>query len=222
MNLKDLLSPELYEQVQARIDEANAGQTDKTKQIRFADLSEGRYVSVDRFNSQRDTLNQQITDLTEQITQRDNDLADLNTRLTAAQNDAAELENVRGQVTSLQEQYNADKQDWENKLAEQKYTSAVRERSSAIRFSSPAAQRDFIRSVTEKKLQMDGDTLLGYDDFLTKYAADNPGAIVTEPEPDDGQTPPPTITLPTTKPGAGEKSVFGFHFGGVRPHSDDE
>lgn len=220
MNLKDLLSPELYEQVQARIDEANAGQTDKTKLVRFADLSEGRYVSVDRFNSQRDTLNQQITDLTEQITQRDNDLADLNTRLTAAQNDAAELENVRGQVTSLQEQYNADKQDWENKLAEQKYTSAVRERSSAIRFSSPAAQRDFIRSVTEKKLQMDGETLLGYDDFLAKYAADNPGAIVTEP--DNDPTPPPTITLPTTKPKAAGENIFGFHFGGVRPHPSDE
>ena len=52
MKLNELLSPELYQQVQARIDEVNAGQADKTKHVRFADLSEGGYVSVDRFNSQ--------------------------------------------------------------------------------------------------------------------------------------------------------------------------
>ncbi len=46
MTLKDLLSPELYAQVQAEIDKRNAGQEDKTKHVRFADLSEGGYVSV--------------------------------------------------------------------------------------------------------------------------------------------------------------------------------
>ena len=46
MKLNELRSPELYAQVQAEIDKVNAGQPDKTKHVRFADLSEGGYVSV--------------------------------------------------------------------------------------------------------------------------------------------------------------------------------
>ena len=47
MKLEDLMSPEAYAQFKAAIDKANAGQPDKTKHVRFADLSEGGYVSRD-------------------------------------------------------------------------------------------------------------------------------------------------------------------------------
>ncbi len=50
MKLEELLGEELYQQVQAKIDAANQGQEDKLKHIRFADLSEGGYVSVGKFN----------------------------------------------------------------------------------------------------------------------------------------------------------------------------
>ena len=43
MKLEELLTPEVYEQVRAAIDKANEGQTDKTKHVRFADLSEGGF-----------------------------------------------------------------------------------------------------------------------------------------------------------------------------------
>ena len=43
--------------------------------------------------------------------------------------------------------------------------------------------------------QIDGDNLLGYEEFLTKYKADDPGAFAQETPP---ETPPatPSITLP--------------------------
>lgn len=224
MKLNELLSPELYAQVQAEIDKVNAGQPDKTKHVRFADLSEGGYVSVEKFDDRVSTLSQQITDLNGQLAQRDTDMASLNEKLTAAQADATKLTEAQNALTTLQGKYSADRQTWEAAVAKQKYDFMVQERASVLKFTSNAAKRDFIREATEKEFKVDGDTLLGYEDFVTKYKADNPGALVesvpsevTDPAPSQ-----PTIVLPKTKPSEPEKAVFGFHFNGVRPKPVDE
>lgn len=226
MTLKDLLTPELYTQVQARIDEVNAGQTDKTKHVRFADLSEGGYVSVDKYNSQVNALNQQITDLQGQITKRDSDITGLKDKLTAAQGDTTKLTEAQTALANLQSQYDTERQDWEKKTKKQQYEFLVKEKANGLTFSSPAAKRDFISQANGKEFKVDGETLLGYEDFLTKYKADNPGALV-DATPPDGGTPPeggkaPTIVLPKTGKPEPEKSVFGFHFNGVRPKPADE
>jgi light-regulated signal transduction histidine kinase (bacteriophytochrome) len=218
MKLNEMLSPELYAQVKARIDEVNAGQTDKTKCVRFADLSEGGYVSVDKHNSQVNALTQQVTDLQGQITQRDTDITGLQGKLTAAQADATKLTDVQTELTSLQTKYDADKQSWAANVTKQRKEFMVREKANGAQFSSAAAKRDFIRQANDKDFQIDGDTLLGYEDFLTKYKADNPGAFVDagKEKPEDGEKA-PQIVLPKNQKQDPEKSVFGFHFNGVRP-----
>lgn len=210
MKLNELLSPELYAQVQAEIDKANAGQTDKTKHVRFADLSEGGYVSVDKYNSQVNALNQQVKDLQGQITQRDTDITDLQSKLTAAQADASKLADVQTQLSSLQTKYTADKQTWTEKTTKQRKEFMVREKAGDLHFTSAAAKRDFIGQATGKDFQLDGDTLMGYEDFLTKYRADNPGALVEEtppapPAPEPAK-PKPDIVLPghATPPAKGK------------------
>lgn len=49
MKLEELLSKELFEQVKAAIDAANAKEPDKLKHIRYTDLSEGNYVSREKY-----------------------------------------------------------------------------------------------------------------------------------------------------------------------------
>ena len=61
MELKELLGEELYEQVQAKIDEKNSTETDKLKHVRYADLSEGKYVSKEKYDSELEKLNGLIT-----------------------------------------------------------------------------------------------------------------------------------------------------------------
>lgn len=75
MTLEELLkeSPEALKAVQDAIAKANDGQEDKTKHVRFADLSEGGYVSKDKFtglendltskNSELETANKLIDEL---------------------------------------------------------------------------------------------------------------------------------------------------------------
>lgn len=206
MKLSEILSPELYAQVQAEIDKVNAGQTDKTKHVRFADLSEGGYVSVDKFNAQVNGLNQQVKDLQGQITQRDTDISGLQEKLTAASADASKLAEVQTQLTGLQAKYTKDQKDWEAKTAKQRKEFMVRERANGLKFSSDAAKRDFLGQANVKDFQLDGETLIGYNEFFDKYKAENPTAFVEEkpadPPPADPPAPKPTIVLPGSSGGA--------------------
>lgn len=61
MELKELLGDDLYKQVQAKIDEKNSTETDKLKHVRYTDLSEGKYVSKEKYDSELDKLNTLIT-----------------------------------------------------------------------------------------------------------------------------------------------------------------
>lgn len=227
MKLNELLSPELYAQVQARIDEVNAGQPDKTKHVRFADLSEGGYVSVDKFNSQVNTLSQQVKDLQGQITQRDTDITGLQDKLTAAQADATKLNDVQTELSGLKSKYEQDQQKWAANVTKQRKEFMLREKANGLQFSSAAAKRDFIGQATGKDFQLDGDTLMGYEDFLTKYKAENPGALVEDqPKPPEGDGSggdnKPQIVLPKGQQPNADKAVFGFHFNGVRPKPVDD
>lgn len=49
MKLEELLEKELYAKVKAAIDAANAKEPDKLKHIRYADLSEGSYISKEKY-----------------------------------------------------------------------------------------------------------------------------------------------------------------------------
>ena len=205
MKLNELLSPELFAQVQARIDEVNKDQTDKTKHVRFADLSEGGYVSVSRYTSEIKARDEQITNLQGQITQRDTDITDLQGKLTAAQGDVTKLSEVQTQLGDLQTKYKQDQKKWEADAAKQRKEFMVREKANGLQFTSAAAKRDFLGQANGKDFQLDGETLMGYEDFLTKYKSENPGAFVEEkpadPTPPAGGNPnPPQIVLPGTPP----------------------
>ena len=144
----------------------------KAAKLNVVNIADGSYVSRTKFDDKVNTLTQQVTDLNGQLTQRDADMADLNTKLTAAQADATKLGEVQQSFTDLQTKYNADKQAYERKLSQQSYDFLLREKASGLKFTSPAAKRDFIREATDKDFKIDGENLLGYDDFVTKYKAD--------------------------------------------------
>lgn len=198
MKLEDVLGAELYAQVEAKINEINAAEPDKTKHVRFADLSEGGYISRSKYEDKVNGLTQQVTDLQGQITQRDADLAGLNEQLTAAQADAGQLAEAQKQLSTLQSKYDKDSKAWEAKNAQQAYEYAVRNKANELKFTSAAAKKDFIREAIAQGFKQDGDTLMGYTDFVTKYQENDPGAFVKEVPPADPAPadPAPTIVLP--------------------------
>jgi len=139
-----------------------------------------------------DTLNEQITALNEQIKQRDTDLTAMRDKLTAAQADAGKLTEAQTALADLQTKYAADQKEWDAQKAAQAYEFAVKSKAGELKFSSNAAKNDFIRSAIEKGMKLDGDTILGFEDFKKAYREADPSAFV----PDEPAKPTPTITVP--------------------------
>lgn len=142
-----------------------------------------------------DTLTAQINTLNDQIKQRDADLTAMRDKLNAAQADAGKLTEAQTALSDLQAKYAADQKAWDEQKKAQAYEFAVKSKAGEMKFSSNAAKNDFVRSAIEKNMQLDGDRILGFDDFAKAYREADPSAFVL----DEPQKPQPTITLPTKK-----------------------
>lgn len=176
------------------------------KDAKFADLAPGDYVSKKKYEDELSGKDNQIKTLNDTISNRDKDLKELKTQLeTTAQADGADkeaLEKLTADMASLQSKYNDDMKAYKTQLAEQSYDFAVKEYANSIEFSSAAAKRDFIGQLKNAGLKMDGDMILGADDFRAKYQEVNSDAFPVKAEP----APEPEKPLPKFVDGTGEPS----------------
>lgn len=161
----------------------------KENKAKFADLSEGNYVSKSKYDDDLGAKDGSIKELNDTIAKRDTDLADLQAKLKDAGTDTSKLATLQADFDSLQTKYAEDTKAYEQKLADQQYAFAVKEFANSKEFSSQAAKRDFVRSLTEEKLKMKDGAIIGADDFATSYAKDNADAFVTKAEPNEPGTP---------------------------------
>lgn len=201
-----------YESFMAKANEAG---------IKFANLSEGKYVSKSKYDDDISAKDSQITSLNETIGTRDNDLATLKTQLEQAGVDQTKLTQLSADMAALETKYADDVKSYKARLSKQAYEFAVREFANSKKFTSNAAKRDFVNSMIAKELKMDNNKILGADDFVTSYTVDNADAFVVEQAEPEPQKPKPTFVNPTggSDPGAGG-SEFAFNFTGVRPKED--
>ncbi len=194
------------------------------KGAKFEDINEGKYYSKNKHNDEISAKDKEIETLQNTITQRDTDLADLQQKLTAAGTDAEKLTALTGDFTNLQTKYDTDIKAYKEQLKKQAYEFAVKDFANSKKFTSNAAKRDFIQSMIAKELKMDSGVILGAEDFVTTYSANNADAFVTEtkePEPTPAK---PTFVSPTQggNPSPVESNAFAeaFNFMGVRPHDE--
>lgn len=173
-----------YEQFQKIVKEANA---------KFADLSEGEYVSKGKYDNEIASFQAQIENLNGTIGTRDTDLEALKQQLAEAGTDAEKLATLQGDLSTLQGKYDADIKAYKEQLKRQAYEFAVKDFANKQKFTSNAAKRDFISAMLAKGLKMEGDNILGADDFMNVYSTDNADAFVvdTPEEPEPAMTEPP-------------------------------
>jgi len=191
---------------------------------KFTDLSEGKYVSKSKYDSDikskddaMTSLNTQIEDLNATITTRDTDLSELQKKLELAGEDATKISDLNASLTQLQSKYEQDVKDYQSKMAKQSYEFAVREFANTQKFTSQAAKRDFVNSMMARELQMEDGKILGREDFVENYAKENSDAfVVEEPEPTPPAEPLPSFAASTKGAEPDNKDVFNFNFTGVR------
>ena len=182
-----------WEQFQAAMGEA-----------KFVDLTEGNYVSKQKYDNELAQRDTRITDLSNTISTRDTDLATLQQKLKDA-GDLEALQQASKDLADLQKRYDKETKDYQAQLTKQAYEFAVKEFANSKNFSSKAAKRDFTQAMLAKNLQFEDGRIIGAEDFVQMYAKDNDDAFVKQtdskqPKPQFVQgtgdpTPPKKLTL---------------------------
>lgn len=188
MLLKDIFDKATSENGALTLEEFE--QFAKEAKAKFTDLSEGNYVSRQKYEDDLAKKDTEISSLNDTIATRNTDLDELKTQLSNAGNDVDKLEELTQSLTALQSKYDADTAALQTKLSAQAYEFAVRDFAGKQKFSSEAARRDFTHSLIGKKLPMEGNSIIGADDYLKAYAKTNADAFVQKeatPKPADPQ-----------------------------------
>lgn len=195
---------------------------------KFVDLSEGLYVSKQKYEDDLATKAKEIGTLNESLTTRNTDLEELQKKLAEAGTaDAEKLTALSNDLESYKNKYETETKRYKEQLRKQAYEYAVRDFANSKQFSSKAAKRDFIQSMIAKDLKMEDSRIIGAEDFANMYSSENEDAFITEyePEPALDDTKPKFVE---STPGANEPPVDSndflnaFHFMGVRPGLNDE
>ncbi len=156
--------------IETILTEAGVQLTDEQKEAITKGVAEN-YKTVSEFTAkvtklegERDSFKTQYNDVKESLGKFDGvNVDDLKKQIEEANQKAA----------------NAEK-DAAAKLAQRDYEDAVKANTAGTKFSSSAAQRDFMAQLSAKNLPLNDGKLLGYGDFLKQYAEENPDAIVDE------------------------------------------
>lgn len=160
MKLEELLKekPEALKAINDALEKVNAGQEDKLKHVRFADLSEGGYVSKDKYSS------------------LETDLAGKTTELTKANELIEELKKSAGKDEATQQKIAT----YETEIADLKKENAELKTENALKFALVAAGAvdvDYLvfkaKEKGEIKLTEDGK-IKGEDDLITGLKTQHP------------------------------------------------
>lgn len=172
MKLEELLkdAPDALKAIQDAIAKANEGQEDKLKHIRFADLSEGGYVSKDKYSS------------------LEADLTGKTTELEKANGLIEELKKGTGKDEALQQRIT----DYEAEIATLKAENANLKTENALKFalvSAGAVDVDYLvfkaKEKGEIKLGDDGN-IKGVDDLISGLKTQHPAMFGASSDPQGG------------------------------------
>lgn len=124
-----------------------------------------------------------VSDLTEQLSQRDSDIAELK---------KADAAGLQTKLSELETKYENDRKQWEQKEQQRAYADRRNAFFSDIEFTDDYAKRGIFAEFDERKFQYsDADkTFVGGKEWLEKLKADHPTSF-------KGENKPPVVVLPT-------------------------
>lgn len=199
-----------FEQLQSACKEAN---------IKLANLANGEYVAKQKYDDDISAKAETIKTLEGTIKSRDSDIKTIRKELEEAGDNKEKLTTLSTNLSDLQTKYKDDIAAYKSKLEKQSYEYAVKDFANSKKFTSKAAKRDFVNSMMAKELKMDNDTILGAEDFVNAYSAENADAFVVE-NPTPKPSPQFVNSTPGNTPPDPNTNGFKFNFTGVRPHKD--
>lgn len=180
MELKELLGEELYKQVQAKIDEKNSTEADKLNHVRYTDLSEGKYVSKEKYDSELEKLNGLIIG-------KDTEIGNANKLIEELKKASKGDEGMQQKIST----YETENARLQKELEETKVNSAIK----VALLEAHAVDTDYmtykiktaLREKNEELKLDDEGHIKGWDNMLTDLKTQFPAQFTASSGSDDGK-----------------------------------
>lgn len=170
MDLKELLGEELFTQVDAKIQEHNGGVEDKAKQVKLVDLSEGGYVSREKFNTLQTEANSYKTQL-----------GDANTEIKSYKD--MDIDGIKKAATDWETKYKDDTQKLQAALENERKTFAAEKLIDQQGIKSPLSRKAILNEFMTQNLEFKDGAFSGADDYFKKVKEQYPDEFVKNEEP---------------------------------------
>lgn len=175
MELKELLGEELFSQVDARIQEHNSGIEDKLKHVRFADLSEGSYVSREKYKNLETTVNGLQTQLGEANT-------------TIQSYKEMDIDGIKKSVSEWETKYETDTKNLQDQILNQQKQFAAERFLDTQKIKSPLSRKAIMQEFLSQDLKFNDGVFEGADDYMKGIKEKYPDEFEQEEAPSEKKT----------------------------------
>lgn len=169
MNLQELLGEELFTQVDAKIQEHNKGIEDKLKQVRFVDLSEGGYVSKEKYG-ELDTEKKGI----------EKQLKDANTTIKSYKD--MDIEKIKQSAADWETKYNEDTQKLQQQIENDRKAFAAERYIAGQKIKSPLSRKAILQEFMSQNLEYKDGAFVGAEEYMKKVREQYPDEFEQEEE----------------------------------------
>ena len=169
MNLQELLGDELFSQVDAKIQEHNKGIEDKLKQVRFVDLSEGGYVSKEKYG-ELDTAKKGI----------EKQLKDANATINSYKE--MDIDGIKKSAEDWEKKYNEDTQKLNQQIENDRKTFAAERYIADQKIKSPLSRKAILQEFLAQNLEFKDGAFSGADEYMKGVREKYPDEFEQEDE----------------------------------------
>lgn len=174
MNLQELLGDELFSQVDAKIQEHNKGIEDKLKQVRFVDLSEGGYVSKEKYG-ELDTAKKGF----------EKQLKEANATINSYKE--MDIDGIKKSAEDWEKKYNEDTQKLNQQIENDRKAFAAERYIAGQKIKSPLSRKAILQEFLAQNMEFKDGTFTGADEYMKKVREQYPDEFEKEPDSDQGQ-----------------------------------
>ncbi len=153
MNLQELLGDELYGQVEAKIQEHNKGIEDKLQHVRFVDLSEGNYVSKDKYQS-----------TATKVKGLETQLGEANKTIKSYQD--MDIDGIKQSVKDWETKYQKDTEALNAQIESDRKQFAAERFMDSQKIKSPLSRKAILSEFLAKGLEFKDGTFIGADEYM--------------------------------------------------------
>lgn len=151
--LKSVLGDELYGKVEAEISAYNAADGHKDKPVKLANLTDGGYVSLEKYQA----LETKSAGLEKQ-------LGEANEAIQSYKD--MDIDGIRKSVTDWEEKYNTDTQALQKRLEGQQREFAAERFLDSQKIKSPLSRKAILQEFLSQGLELKDGAFVGADEYM--------------------------------------------------------